>query len=166
MAHDFAHSGYQLRWRAVLTTTNSTQTPILTGLVISYEARLDAPSLLSPTGGTITYSNTPTLSWSPVTGATGYWLQLDNAPGFDSLALRNITLPTEETSYTPDTPLAYGIWYWRVAANDSAGDLGFFSFTFTIVVQPPPIPGFPWPAMLMAVVAALSLDLHRRRQRR
>lgn len=43
------------------------------------------------------------------------------------------------TTYTPSSPLAEGIWYWRVLANDSQGDLSDFSsvWSFSIDVTPP-----------------------------
>jgi hypothetical protein len=126
--HIFTNVGTQLRWRAVLTTSDSVQTPVLTGLTIAYATWLDAPSLVAPTDGTSTSDSTPTLEWTVVTGAAGYLVQLDTASTFNSPNLRNVHVAGgSTTSYAPATPLLDGTWYWRVAANDTAGDIGFFS---------------------------------------
>jgi len=169
-AHSFANAGTQLRWRAILGTSDSLQTPVLTGLTIAYATQLDAPTLVAPTDGTSTTDNTPTFEWTTVAGAMNYLLQLDTVATFNSPNLRNVTVSGSTLTYTPVSLLADGTWFWRVAAEDSQGDLGTFSTVRSFVVQtqttPPPIPGFPWPAILLAAGAAVSLGLYRRRNRR
>jgi hypothetical protein len=125
--HVFANVGSALRWRAILTTSDSLQTPTLSALTISYLTQLSTPSLVSPEDGTNTNDNTPTFVWTSVAGANSYLLQLDTVATFDSPNLCNVTIPGATTSYTPVSPLTDGTWYWRVAANDSEGGLGIFA---------------------------------------
>jgi hypothetical protein len=133
--HVFSNVGSALLWRAVFTTTDALQTPLLSGLSIAYTTRLNAPGLTSPTDGAQTKDNTPTFTWGAVTGATGYLLQIDTVASFDSPNLRNVTFYTPTTTYTPGFPLADGTWYWRVAANDSAGDWGLFDTPRSLLID-------------------------------
>jgi hypothetical protein len=62
-------------------------------------------------------------------------LQLDTVATFNSPNLRNVTFYTPTTTYTPGFPLADGTWYWRVAANDSAGDWGLFDAPRSLTID-------------------------------
>ncbi|MFX1575339.1 MAG: hypothetical protein ACFFB0_21595, partial [Promethearchaeota archaeon] len=95
---------------------------------------LSSPTLISPNNGSITNDNTPTFSWSEVTVAVNYTLQLDTSIDFSSSDLITIDgiIPTE---YELTTPLSDGIWYWRVFAYNSDGDQGPFSDTRTLIVD-------------------------------
>ena len=160
--HVFTNVGSILRWRAVLTTGDVVRTPSLTSLAITYRTRLNAPSLVLPTDGAITFDNTPTIEWGSMMDAANYLIQLDTVSTFNSTNLRNVTVPGNTTSYTPLLPLAYSTWYWRVAAIDSAGDLGYFASPRSILVQtqttttttrPIGIPTIP-PELLLEIGAA------------
>ncbi|MCK4963014.1 MAG: hypothetical protein KAS19_11035, partial [Anaerolineales bacterium] len=52
---------------------------------------------------------------------------------FNSPDLINATVGAP--NYTPATALSDGVWYWRVAANDSDGDLGIFSDTWSLTIE-------------------------------
>jgi len=54
---------------------------------------------------------TPTFSWDMVEGAESYDLQVDDDPSFGSTA---ININTRQNSYTPQSTLANGQYYWRV----------------------------------------------------
>jgi hypothetical protein len=54
---------------------------------------------------------TPTFSWDRVEGATSYDLQVDNDPNF---ATPSVNVTTKQVSYTDDSTLANGTYYWRV----------------------------------------------------
>ncbi len=133
--HVFINVGHQLKWRAVLITADTLQTPTLTSLAITYKTCLDAPILISPGDGVGTNDNKPTLQWTPLTGAANYLLQVDTVITFNSGSLRNVTVPGGTTSYTPILSLADGTWYWRVAAIDSAGDLGYWCTYRTLLID-------------------------------
>lgn len=124
--HVFSGTGSVVYWRAVLSTTDPLVTPVIYQVNISSYSVLDAPWLIQPDNGYQTNDSTPFFEWGGYAGAANYLLQLDTMNTFDSVSLRNITV-TGATDYTVVTPLADGTWYWRVACNDSEGDLGFFS---------------------------------------
>jgi fibronectin type 3 domain-containing protein len=93
-------------------------------------------ALVSPLNASMGISISPTLSWNPFTGATGYRLQVATDSTFASnLAVdqNNIT----GTSYTA-TGLATGtVYFWRVMANVT-GSAGSWSSTwrFTTYLGP------------------------------
>jgi len=84
---------------------------------LAYLRGLPEPSLVSPTdAGTVT-SESVTLSWEPVAGATEYEVQIDTQPDFSSPDL--IEVSTAEVSH--QETLADGEWYWRVRAWNEDG---------------------------------------------
>ncbi len=129
--YDFVNTGYQLKWKAILTTSDISKSPVIHNLSIEYTTKLNEPSLLTPTDGFITEDYTPTFTWNSINGEANYLFQLDTTTSF-STPLLNITLPSSSTSYTPISPLAVDTYYWRVAGIDSEGDIGDFSFYRTL----------------------------------
>jgi len=77
---------------------------------------LTAPSLITPDTGSLISDNTPLFGWSDVTGATKYWLQVDNDSSFSSPMIDDSALVS--SLYTPTTPLADALYYWRVCAGN------------------------------------------------
>jgi hypothetical protein len=71
-----------------------------------------APTLLSPLNGATVASQQPTLTWSAVTGANVYDVEIDDDPGFGSPQLMSRT----DTSLVPPQPLPLGTNHWRVRA--------------------------------------------------
>ncbi len=69
---------------------------------------------------------TPTLSWTRVSWAQGYRLQVDNNADFSSPEYANLNLPanTLEDEATLPTP---GVYYWRVCAVQANGLCGGWS---------------------------------------
>ena len=81
---------------------------------VSAATPLPAPDNFSISGT----SGTNTLTWSPVSGATGYTLYWDNVSGIDSsdTAITSIT----NENYTHSS-LSDGTYYYKVAAVNSSG---------------------------------------------
>ncbi|MGY5876758.1 MAG: hypothetical protein RTU30_13500 [Candidatus Thorarchaeota archaeon] len=131
--HIFTFYGYELKWRAVLETTDVFNTPSLSVIFITYHARYNAPTLTAPANETGTNDNTPRLQWSSIPSVPRYLLQLDTTPNFDSPSLMNFTVGLSE--YTLSTPLDDGLWYWRVAVNDTDYELGYFSSIYRIFID-------------------------------
>jgi len=77
-----------------------------------------APTLHTPLNGASEIGLYPTLSWSAVSGALGYTLQIASDAGFTTL-VANTSL--SGTSWTATTPLAPGRYYWRVTADNHCG---------------------------------------------
>ena len=84
--------------------------------VRSFSTVLPAPTLSSPTNGLNTVSRTPTLSWTAVTGATGYNVQYSTSSTFVA-GTATKTLSSSASPLTITTALsARTRYYWRVQA--------------------------------------------------
>jgi M6 family metalloprotease-like protein len=94
-------------------------------------------SLKSPANGDFVTDTTPTFRWKANSLATGYRFQLAVAPTFvDPL----VNTPDVTTQYTPDTPLVYGTYYWRVQVFTPKGTLITPAWMVTVT---PGVPGKP-----------------------
>lgn len=95
------------------------------------------PSLSSPNDGA-RVNPRPTFSWVPssdsTSGVASYILEIDTSPSFNTANLRRITGITA-TSYTLPEDLPIGTWYWRVCAEDNAGNTGSFSSARRMIVD-------------------------------
>ncbi len=100
-----------------------------------------APTLVSPDNGAQTADSTPTLSWNAVDDNSlpvTYDLQVDDNADFSS-PTENVSGLTDN-SYTTSS-LAEDTWYWRVRAEDNAGNTGNWSsrlFTVDTTAQAAP----------------------------
>ncbi len=118
-------AGVAGRWSAAWVITIDTTGPAM-------------PVLLTPVDKTGTTDTTPAFTWQAPAGAKGYQLQLSTAPDFSGAS----PTPVTGLTYTvPDTtPLAYGVYYWRVQAKDALGNWGAWSparsFAVTILKTP------------------------------
>lgn len=79
-------------------------------------AALAAPVLVNPATGS-TVGADAVLSWQPVTGASGYRVQLTDDPTF---AFRFWSVDTAAPSYEHDDYFDAGAYHWRVAALDGS----------------------------------------------
>ena len=88
---------------------------------VSAATPLPAPDNLSASGA----NNTITLTWNSVSGATSYTLYWDNVSGIDSsdTAITSIT----NDNYTHSNMDNGSTYYYKVAADDSAGTAGTLS---------------------------------------
>ena len=116
---------YQIKDRAGLLSITYSDTIILDA------TPPDAPALLSPSGGAVTYNNKPTFDWGDVTGAVEYQLQVDNDPDFSSPEIRVIM---NVSTYTPTDELPADNYSWRVRARDIANNLSSWSGVWTFLV--------------------------------
>jgi hypothetical protein len=93
-----------------------------------------APSLVSPSDGTITSDNTPTFVWTSVTDPSGvtYRIQVDNDPDFSSPEV-NVAGLTDDI-YT-SSALVSENYSWRVRAVDGAGNPSGWSSVWTFVID-------------------------------
>ena len=82
-----------------------------------------APTLLTPTNGQVVSSN-PIFSWSAVSGATKYRIQISTSPGFSPLVY---SVDTVNRKATPPADLPLGVLYWRVAGTDGGAGIGPFT---------------------------------------
>jgi photosystem II stability/assembly factor-like uncharacterized protein len=89
-----------------------------------------APSLTSP-ADEATVGAIPTLSWSNVSGATGYHLLIATDAAFTDVVHDQILTSTTVTL----TDLATGTFYWKVASGTFAGAVYSSSRSFTVQAQ-------------------------------
>lgn len=96
-------------------------------LNVSPASALDTPQPIYPENYANAIPDTdpplgvPSFSWSAVSGATTYRLQVDSEISFNTPIVLNITTPN--TSYTPASTsylFADGEWYWRVRVEAPA----------------------------------------------
>ncbi|MBK8444296.1 MAG: T9SS type A sorting domain-containing protein [Sphingobacteriales bacterium] len=92
-----------------------------------------APALSSPANAAINIALTPTLTWTAVSGATSYDVQVSTSNTFGSTVASGTGITG--TSYTVGSSLSVGtIYYWRVRTINSCGTSAWstvYSFTTT-----------------------------------
>ncbi len=88
----------------------------------------------------------PEFSWSIAPNATRYQIQIDNDKKFKTPEI-NLILEEETTSFTPDSPLTPGRYFWRVRGLNLFGISGKWSTapSFQLDTTPPsePLPQKP-----------------------
>lgn len=99
-----------------------------------------APTLQTPTNGSVVGSARPTLDWNDVSGVTKYRLEWTKSPTFawTESVRDNLTL----SIFTMDVDLLYDTqYYWRVRATGEGGD-GLWSSIFGLRTPsgPPAVP--------------------------
>ncbi|MCP4580152.1 MAG: hypothetical protein GY839_00935 [candidate division Zixibacteria bacterium] len=100
-------------------------------------AVLQVPSLVSPPNGDISDDTTPTLTWSEVSEATVYHLQVDDNSDFSSPVYDNDALTGE--SYSFAGPISTGQYYWRVRCGNGEDWSGYspaWNFIVSILETP------------------------------
>jgi hypothetical protein len=94
------------------------------------------PTLLSPANGATITDSTPLFRWKAVSGAAKYTLQMDDNSNFASPII-NRTLTT--MSFTQPSALVDKRYYWRVRAQDAAGNLSAWSIRWSFTVNAVPL---------------------------
>jgi hypothetical protein len=79
---------------------------------------------------------TPGLSWSHMTGVSGYEIQVDSDPSFSTPLVFSAAVPAN-TLFVTTTPLSNGVWYWRARAKFADGTSGGWSVTEPFIVDAP-----------------------------
>jgi subtilisin-like proprotein convertase family protein len=76
------------------------------------------PALLSPANSAVLTDQTPTLSWSSVADADEYVVEISTNDIFTQIVEQATLTATE---YTVGEPLAGGLYFWRVSAENECG---------------------------------------------
>jgi hypothetical protein len=77
---------------------------------------------------------TPAFSWDMVEGAESYDLQVDDDPSFGSTA---ININTRQNSYTPQSTLANGQYYWRVRVRRNGSVINDWTINQSFILNLP-----------------------------
>ena len=102
-------------------------------------AVLPPPELTAPDDEGPVYVTTPTLAWSPVDGAAGYWIEIATDQNFDRIVENDFGVdgPKRQTK-----PLDAGEYFWRVSALDGFGLPGVRSDARSFRISPDDSPPF------------------------
>jgi hypothetical protein len=130
--------GHTYRWQvSAVVSIDGFDTPGPNCPFTEFTVSIPGPAALIAQGdsGVVTTA-TPTLQWSPVTGASGYYLYLgDTTTGtqiYDAL-------PVISTSYQVTAPLKNGDSYlWYVTAYDNYGNISIAPAALAFTVNVPP----------------------------
>jgi V8-like Glu-specific endopeptidase len=97
------------------------------------QLRLAAPGLIRPEDHTYTKDTTPTFLWKNVKGAVLYEIQVSDDYAF---GVPLVDAQTTSRYYTPPagSELNYGIYFWRVRAQDGNGNWSDWSYTNTLTI--------------------------------
>lgn len=94
-------------WSEVRTLTIDTTTPICN--------TPGAPELLAPAGGALVDNPQPGFEWSLAADATIYDIAVDDSEDMGSPLIEQ---STADAGFTPDSPLAAGVYYWAVRGRN------------------------------------------------
>jgi hypothetical protein len=87
----------------------------------TFRTKLSSPVAIAPVGGATVASLKPTFSWNPVSGATGYTLEVSKVSSFSTL-LVNSSISKSVSTYAPGSNLpAATPLFWRIRTNGSNG---------------------------------------------
>lgn len=120
-----------IQYKAYFITQNTSQTPVLKNITISYNYWPMAPILNKPINNYITNEGKLSFSWTfndidSISQIEFQW-QMDDSIDFNSIDYDSGEIPSTSTSFTPPYIIPEGSWYWRVRTKDSDGDWGQFS---------------------------------------
>jgi hypothetical protein len=104
----------------------------LDNINFALEQTILAPQLLLPTSDAVISTNPPLFTWSSVSEATHYEIQI----GRDSF-LNTSTIQVNSTSYQPSTPLLTTIYFWRVRSVDASQNYSDWSETRAVTLSSP-----------------------------
>jgi hypothetical protein len=104
------------------------------------------PALRAPANNAMTNDTTPAFSWNPVSGASGYVLDVARDVDFNVPVTGLNDVPVAKTSYTVPANLALpnGTYYWRVWSVDKAGNASEPTdppFVLVVNIQKTPVNG-------------------------
>ena len=102
-------------------------------------AVLPAPAPAGPADNGVVYVIQPELSWAPVDGSAGYWLEVASDQRFDQIVANHFGIAEAKQSVGP---LAVGEYFWRVSALDEFGLPGARSVTSRFSVTPDDTPPY------------------------
>ena len=117
-----ANGSYYWRVRAITAAGATGPWTSTRSLEMAWTAK---PSLLAPANGsTLVYpSDAFRLEWTPVDGASEYFVSVATDPALGSLIWTS-PVRTSATSFTLSAPLAPGTYYWAVTPLDAEGHAG------------------------------------------
>jgi predicted GH43/DUF377 family glycosyl hydrolase len=113
-----------IQYRATLSTNDKNIKPVLCEININYTLNTAQPPVLtSPQDDVWILDSTPTFTWtfgdSEGDLQSGFTVLIDDDPLFMSIDYSSGNIDSSNEWWTPSSPIADGIWYWRVRTRDS-----------------------------------------------
>lgn len=102
--------------------------------ILTIDAPPQSPTLMTPSDNSHINTLNPSFSWSSVSDAENYTIDIDTSTSFTSMNLISIS-GIESENYYLATVLFDDMWYWRVHAYDAIGNQGAYSITHFFVVD-------------------------------
>ena len=104
----------------------------------SFVTGLALPLLTAPADGATGRQQPVLLTWSAVSGATGYHVQVSSESGFSSGLVVDDAAVDSDPAFRDRACRSSTLYYWRVAARDAGGDGAYSNArTFTTAVASP-----------------------------
>ncbi len=90
-----------------------------------------SPVVSSPSDGSISVATNTSFTWSAISGANNYDIDISTDPTFSSI---DFSANVAGTSFSPGAALATGtVYYWRVRANNTCGATSFVIAAFETI---------------------------------
>lgn len=137
------HNGDRwMQYRVNLSTTVPSQAPVLKDVTIIYNLLPNRPILMDPNNNSCTNNNRTTFKWAfndddTISQSSFRW-QMDDENEFIEVDYDSSQIASATPSFTPDSPVPDGIWYWRVRTKDADGGWGPFSIPWKITIDTTP----------------------------
>ncbi|MEW5761010.1 MAG: kelch repeat-containing protein [Candidatus Thermoplasmatota archaeon] len=134
----FGHNGDRLlQYKAYLGTTDSSKTPILDDVTITYNLIPLQPTPISPANAQWTNNSKPIFSWLFNDDGTqsAFNVQIDDNPNFKSVDYTSGDVSSSTSSFVPSNSIPDGTWFWRVKAKDNDGDWGDYSNSWVLKID-------------------------------
>ena len=131
-----------IQYRVNLSTAVPSLTPVLKDVTIIYNLLPNGPILMEPINNSCTNNNRTTFKWTfndddTISQSSFQW-QMDDECEFIEIDYDSSQITSATPSFTPDSPLPEGIWYWRVRTKDADGGWGPFSLPWKITIDTTP----------------------------
>jgi len=121
-----------LYWRVGSYQTGDTQ-PSAWSEKLNFRKYIPAPILTAPPDHIALTA--PVFRWNPLAGAAYYKIEITQDAGFTAI---DATFTTYNPSFTPNSTLPHGTYYWRVRGVDAGGNEGENSAIWSFVKRIPP----------------------------
>jgi len=136
------------QYRAVLSTSDPIETPVVHGLTFALNRPPAAPTALFPSNGSHYSTAKPELTWSfsdpdglDTDAQAAYELQVSFRKEFDFMNFESGVVSTNISTCLVDTELSDGWYYWRVRTEDNYQAWGPYSAVYRIYIDTkPPAP--------------------------
>jgi hypothetical protein len=138
-------NGTTYYWRVKSKNHAGSSTWSTTRSFTTFAAILSTPTLSEPQNNAVNQSVSPVLSWSTVTDATAYEVQVAAISDFSTVLIDNPALTTNTVSISNLTNST--VYYWRVRARNLGGASNWtVPWSFTTIVTTPGTPVLILPA--------------------